>query len=519
MRLKILPLWTLSTLFLALYASGQDRPITQPEASPSWSEIGPLLDRVSALPVEFSADLGLAILQQAKSTIPHPEAIDFLNRLFDSARTARYQTSFLYAGHNYATSSAATEAGSLRHQTADALSIQTRVVQQMLHDSPDLAAGRFADIQVTPKRATCADPTIQDLNSYYEALRALFADENVITFNGESRPMFLLDRVREAVTPEQIVPLLYALSSIDPDRENGRALFQIASSNLDAMTATGRELDALDMNLNVAMQRLGTYAQQRHVPLTGLAIAYRSFLVRSAATPTCEGDPHARKYTAINFNTVRRYLDQEGQTIVAVLIPDDVQTMDTGAAAIDPSVTVLEGLPQSLEQRLTRPPGVLDDVRPPPQTTEQDATAALATLTQQDPQGCDLCLFQAHIRLFATLTARQPAGATLRKLLLAQVDYISQNSIEQKDPAAYLAALQTLIATSRPNPISASSKPLSPAGDRTHGYAIPELTAEAAALREHLLLSNDPVLSTYMRFEIMFHMLYKPVIFVSAPVA
>ena len=384
----------------------------------------------------------------------------------------------------------------------------------MLKYSTGIAAQRFADIQLIPQRATCADPTVQDLSSYYEALQTLSADPKVVSFSAEPRAQFLLDRFREAVTPEQIVPLLIVLSRIDPGPEDGQAELQFAAADLDKMTASGRELDALDITLNGALQSLATYAERRHLSLVNLAIAYRNFLIRSATTPSCSGDPHARKYTSVNFNIFRSRLGPEALSIVPSLTPSDVQSMDTGAAAIDPAVSTLAGLPQDLQQRLANT-HTFSELKAPIPTTEEDASAALASITHgDDPEGCDLCLFQAHIRLFELLTSRQSSSGTLRKLLLAEVTYLSHNSIEQQNPAAFLAPVKSLIETSRATAAPANSNRMLPAGDRTKGYALPELSAESGLLREQLLLSDDPIISAYMQFETLFHVLYNPTTFV-----
>ena len=518
MKMKTFLLWTTAAFCLPHGGAGQEMLKTESRVPPTWTEVKPLLELVATQRVEYRADLGLAILRQAHSVIPEADAMVFMEDLFASAHTARYQTRFIYAARNRETSSEAIEANSLRIEAADALAIQSKVVEQMLKDSPEIAAQRFSEIHPIPQRATCADPTVQDLSSYYEALQTLSADPKVVAFNAEPRAQFLLDRFREAVTPEQIVPLLIVRSRIDSGPEDGQAELQFAAANLDRMTASGRELDALDTTLSRALQSLTTYAERRHLSLMNLALVYRSFLVRSATTPACGGDPQTRKYTYVNFNTFRSRLNQEAQSVVSALPPADVRTPDQGAPALDPQVSTLAGLPRALQQRLPNANNFYD-FRSPTPTTEDDASTALATLTQAGlPGGCDLCLFQTHIRLFEVLTRRQSSGSPIRTLLLAEVKYLSQNPIEEQDPAAFLSPLKSLIETSRASAASANPNPMFPPGDRSKGYALPELSAEPDVLRQQLLLSNDPIISTYMQFETLFHVFYSPTAFVGPAV-
>ena len=124
MRSKAFPLWALTALCFADHCAGGQQVLkTESPAPPAWTEIKPLLEHVSNLRVEYRADLGLSILRQAQSVIPRSDAINFMNSVFDSAHTARYQTSFFYAARDRDTSSEAIESNNLRIKTADALSI------------------------------------------------------------------------------------------------------------------------------------------------------------------------------------------------------------------------------------------------------------------------------------------------------------------------------------------------------------------------------------------------------------
>ena len=507
MKGKLVLLWTLSILCPARFVAGQQDVQAVRPVKPAWPELQPFLDQISTLRVEYRSDLGLSVIRQAHDAVPSAVAKNFLDDLFYSAHTASYQTGFIYAAYTSKTSSKAPEADSLFMKRVDALSIQSSVVEEMLRTSPDAAAQRFTEIRLSPQRATCADPLVQDLSSYYETLKVFSADSRVKTFGVQPRAQYLLDRFNEALTPEQIVPLLTVLPQLDLQQEDAQAALQIAANNLEHMNASARELTALGRKLYIAFQHLSNYAEQRQLSLTSLLVGYRTFLVANAMNHTCEGDPDTRKQTSENFNVfLPRLYHQESQSVISPISIEDIQTPDQGAPASDPRVLTFSELPATVKQLLADVSS-LPKVQTSIPATEEDVAAAMAILSKDNVStDCELCLFQGYIRLFDALIWQQPSGNLVRTLLSSEVKYLSKNSIEVQNPAAFLVPLKSLIETSRASSVPPTSIP---SGSRsTEGVvrrsSAPKLSIEPTFLREHLLLSDDPIISVYMRYETMF---------------
>ncbi len=507
MRGKLVLLWTLSILCPARFVAGQQDVQAVRPIKPTWPELQPFLDRISTLRVEYRSDLGLSVIRQAHSVVPSAIAKNFLDDLFYSAHTASYQTAFIYAASNHEISSKALEADSLFMKRVDALSIQANVVEEMLRTSPEAAAQRFTEIRLSPQRATCADPLVQDLSPYYETLKVLFADLRVRTFGAEPRAQYLLDRFNESLTPEQIVPLLTVLPQIDLEPEDAQAALQIAANNLEHMNASARELTVLDRKLYVAVQYLSNYAERRQLSLTNLLVAYRTFLLANAMNHTCAGEPDTRKRTAENLNVFLSRLHSQGsESVISLISLEDAQIPDRGAPALDPRVFTFGELPATVNQLLADVSS-LPKIQTSTPVTEEDVAAVMATLTKDNAStACELCLFQGYIRLFDGLIWQQPSGDLVRTLLSSEVKYLSKNSMEDQNPAAFLVPLKNLIETSRASSVPPSSIPSGsrPTGGVMRRSPAPKLSIEPTFLREHLLLSDDPIISVYMRYETMF---------------
>lgn len=506
MRSTVL-LCTLSILCAARFVAGQQKDRAAQPVEPTWIELQPLLDQLSVLRVEYRSDLGLSVLRHASDAVPSAITKNFLDDLFYSAHTASYQTGFIYAASNHEISSKALEAGSLFTNRVDALSIQSKVVEEMLRMSPEAAAQRFTEIHLNPQRATCADPLVEDLSSYYETLKVLFSDPRVITFGAEPRAQYLLDRFHEALTPEQIVPLLTVLPQLHLQQEDAQAALQIAANSLEQMDVSARELTALDRKLYIAIQYLSNYAETRQLSLTNLLIAYRTFLVENAMSHTCAGDPDTRKLTSENLNVFRsRLLYQGSQSVISPISLEDAQTPVQGAPALDPRVFTFGGLSPIVTQ-LQTDVSSLPQIETSTAPSEEDVAAAIATLTKHNTSAdCKLCLFQGYIRLFDGLIRQQPPGNLVRTLLSSEVSYLSKNSTEEENPAAFLVPLKGLIENSRASSVPSTSIPR---GSRSTGglmrrSSAPNLSVEPTFLREQLLSSDDPIIAVYMRYEAIF---------------
>ncbi len=507
MRGKLVLLWTLSILCPARFVAGQQDVQAVRPVQPAWPELQSFLDQISTLRVEYRSDLGLSVIRQAHDAVPRGIARNFLDDLFYSAHTASYQTAFVYAASNHEISSKALEADSLFMKRVDALSIQANVVEEMLWTSPEAAAERFTEIRLSPQRATCADSLVQDLSPYYETLKLLFADLRVRTFGAEPRAQYLLDRFNEALTPEQIVPLLTVLPRLELEQEDFQAALQIAANNLEHMHASARELTVLNRKLYIAIQYLSSHADQSQLSLTNLLVAYRTFLVANAMSHTCAGDPDTRKLTSGNLNEFLSRLRSQGSvSVISPISIEDAPISDRGAPALDPRVFTFGELSATVNELLTDV-NSLPKIQTSTPATEEEVAAAMATLTKDNVStDCDFCVFQGYIRLFDGLIWQQPSGNLVRTLLSSEVKYLSKNSMEEKNPAAFLVPLKSLIETSRASSVPPSSV-LS--GSRFTGSVMrrssaPKLSIEPTFLREQLLLSDDPIISVYMKYETMF---------------
>ncbi len=517
--------WLLCLLANAtLLAQQHSLPVQPPDpepATPTWKQVQPLLDRVSGMAPEYNADLGFAILDKGAKVIPDAAREAALDHIFTAAPSAHYATAFFYAG-NSSNSSAGAEVRALHSVPVDALSIQSKVVELTLKTSPELAGRRFADIVVTPRRSACSDPTVQDLTAYYHALQLLYADPKVDTIAGESRSVFLMERVRDARTPEQLAPLIIALHYIDPSPADSETAVGFLVANLDQTAATDREMRVLWVPFNSGLQLISTQLRRRGVSDAPLVAAYRRFAVRSLSSEACADSTDSCSNIINNFNSFLRRELPETQQMAAPLTAADLQSTSRGDSAVDPSIAPCDGLSPQFQQMLSGPTDIVEMLTPthpaaPAPLIDDIHTMIQYALTPSVDVTCPLCLFQSRELLLATAERKLPPGEGVQAVLIAEVHLLSQNPIEDQDPPALLDPLKRLITTSRP--VSAKDQARFNELTRKGGRAMPAPSPDAGTLQAELHNSSDAIIATYLAFEDLFQLQYAPQYITSGPIA
>jgi hypothetical protein len=484
------------------------------EGAPSPTEVTQALRRVSGLPVEYQADLGLTILSAQPKSITLLQKRRFLLGLFRTSASARYPFLRIDAAH-HRQSLAGQEQNALRFSKVSALDIRTRIVEYALAEMPAFAVRLYGDIRLEPTSAHCEDASVVNVSSYYAVTRYLIEDQRITSIQGMTKARYLSTLASQTGTVMQLGPMAELLAGTNvPATELEGASAALATA-MGRMDASDREMVAAELGgaLTKAVASLSNRLAMAKLSSESLWSAYRSFLVNTLAAQSCADYTTDREEVVRRFNALVPHSYVEGGA-VELLDYKQLAPKSRGGVASDGEIPVDVGLfPQfqriavahdarmAQEYRL-RQPGTIE-----PEDSDIEAVLRYTTSNKQD-SSCSLCEFYAKSTMFFLLMDLLPAGHDLERAINGEVDYLSFNTIELDDPPAWILFLQQILNVSR----RPSHKALTGMEQQAKkGFVLAATPSpEAKVIRGSLSRSADPIVSTYIGVDQLLHLPYQP---------
>ena len=476
----------------------------------SQSQIGEYLDQLGGLPAEYKADLGFDVLENNWKTIPIKTKVGALTNIFETAPTARHSSPARYAS-KHASSYARQDAQFVTATGLDALDIQTRSVRLALRDMPTLAVDLFSRISVSTKRATCADPLVENLSSYYDTAAVLMGDDRVRIIEGQKKANSFLDLVMAAKTPETMTPLISILSQVQIDINDLHLVVSYIAQNLEHADASDREMNALYEPLASGMSKLVAKLREKGVPESKLLVAYRNFLTSNLSRQYCTDTTSDRALIASSFNDL---LSPKASQPPSKIGWKELEAKSADGEAVDPKIP-MDDVPKLPLKRILKASeartlelyrdGQSSSIQPEGADVMEVLSYAASPITGQNE--CNPCLLEAHQEVFAMLQMSQPAGHYLEEVTTAEIDFLTYSQIEEIDPPSFLMVLKVLVNISRPVSDEARKALLN---DVMKGKSRPYIPSEDREfVRTQLHNSNDRIIKAYMAYEDAFKPEYR----------
>lgn len=484
--------------------------VTKYEANPPLSEISSFLDRLDKLKPEYKADLGLTLLENEWTAIPTKKRVEELNKIYESASSARYEASFLYAGKNAGRSSASQLAITLQALQGDTLDIETRAIHLFLRDMPARAASRFAGIALPNERSTCSDPLVKDLSSYYRTLGLLMRDGRIVNIASQDKRLFLIGAAQAARTPEQLAPLIIELNNISLNQDDLRAIASALTLAFNQSEISDREMSVLSGRIASGLSEFLSRLKTSGVSELPLVAAYRKFLVETLSREACADSTTDRPAIIASFNNLLSD-SSSGQRLEI----RNIQPKVTAGSAIDPLIPLNESLFPQVRRILDAVHARDSEVSPSaaagkgqPESADVHDVLQYAVNPIPGNSGCHLCDFYSRSQLFAFLNNTLAPGQFLETAIASELRFLSYNGMEDEEPPAFLGTLKLLLHLARPVSAEAHRALAATAKDTFVNGLRP--TEDPDFFKKELHSSSDPVISTYAIYEDLFRPEYTP---------
>jgi len=477
-------------------------------AHPSQVQIASLLDQLGGLPAEYKADVGLNVLEYNWSRIPAAKRLGALQAIFDAAPQMLYKANEKYAASQHGTSLAANDTAALEATRIDTLDVQTRAVRLLLlHDMPEKASDLFGEIVLPTRRATCADPLVDDLASYYETLAVLMRDDRVKTIAGQPKADFFLTVVRGANDMERIAPLASIMSKLPFEGDDLRIAVGYLTGDIQQAVASDREEIAFSGPFLAGISELVHRMRDTQASYAQLLTALRSSLTANLTRNYCPDVTAQRTVIASSFNSL---LTPVSPGFPERIDPAKLTPLTAAEPVVDPLIpadeaTVGPAIRRVLFANQERQAENYDSGNPSavePQSSDVDQLLQFALAPVDEGSPCPLCQMDARAQIFLMLQNALPTGRMLESWVNGEVDFLTSSPLEKEDPPAYLLVLKTLIGFSRPVPAE-SRKTLS---DQVRSGLHPLYPLEEPEfVHKELRASANPVIRAYMTYEDLFH--------------
>jgi hypothetical protein len=411
-----------------------------------------LLESAESLRIEFRADIQLSAIEAGR--LSRQQAEQLLERLFRDAPTGR---------HQYKQRDIFDRANTRERKLArafslnlDTLSIRHRVVRAMLPFNAGRARDLFDQIRLEVPRSPCSAGMVYDVAETYDLARAFLNQPHSGTGAGQENSAAILENhLRRVTSPVQLAPLANLLVQAELDRGQFMWLSSILAESLHEITATDRELTAVeaDAALGRAIGRLTARHGELGQPVLPLLQAYRGFLLRSAREERCADNSIDRGKLADSFNQLR---DQSGleQTLKPLLVEELLPQRIGGkahATEIGGRTEFLRLLDRVMTRReiALRRPG--EDPELASAGWESDVAEFMASIDALDPARaeCRPCAFHEKADLYFIFFDLVPAGHLKLRILNGLVEFLANDTMQEEAPLEWLFRVKLLLNLSR----------------------------------------------------------------------
>jgi hypothetical protein len=478
-----------------------------------------VLDRLSGLPVEYRADITLAILQQSSARIPLARQMSLLKDIFYEARHAKYSSSEI---------DAAPVGDTVAHQQVldlswlplDTLDIQARVVTKLRQTDPAGSWRLLQQVTLPSRRATCNDALTETFSSYYKVMASSlqsFPGEKLP--NNKSKTAYLIGQASELKSPVQVRGFVESLAEVHLSGSDLSRVLDELAIRLPLVTGSDREMtgaeDGRKLALTASVSRLVVREKQMGINPVPLLLAYRAFLVRNLRATACADSSLDRNAEAVAFNSLDpAHVGESHKPLTALSEKDLAPAAVRGSADIE-MISAGKVLNQQrhrlflvfvANQKQAHASGSPKDYVQP---IADDVNALLryrpdkAGLTNSDL----LTQYENKISMTELLTTLLPPGPFFQETVETELAYLNLNPIENVSPESWLRPWKELLIVSRP--IDATSLQALEEANLKTGGAIMQPSPSGSMIRTVMhRYESDPVIAAYLAFEDTFRPTY-----------
>jgi hypothetical protein len=469
--------------------SSQARSSVKPAEIP---EVRSLLNDSEALPAEFASDVSLTLVENGFVRNRALKA-KVITRAFEKASTAQDEVMRRPFGASVEETSQGLHAIASSVTGLNRISLQARVVQQVVATDPRKARQLFESMQppqLTP--VSCNENWYFVPDSYYDALAAIlqrdFSDREIADGN---RAGYLSSITRHTQYHVQLVPLARLLSAGDFTEQELRTIVPVYAAMLAEVHG-----DPLSFSILMSapdrvfgtITRLLTSLARRNLDTRALLQAFRDYMVLNFKEPTCDatkssnGPKSSLPAAIVQFNET--FQSRLSAMNLSVIGEDEIKSNAKASGVDEPlpsrwnSLTYFQLLEsvQNLNTPLTQKElaegRTENDAKWLSQA--QDVLTQLSTWSNEGEPEADYFHQKA---IFLETLAQRTIGTSLHaEVLDAFVRFLEQNSYQEVTPVDWFFCAKLLLAKNA-GPNSANSD-----------------------LRR-LVDSREPVLSVYARLQ------------------
>jgi uncharacterized protein (DUF2147 family) len=312
---------TLVTLLLMLAQA-----LSQAGDPPRWPpEVSALVDQARALPAEFHAD---TLIRLAGSTLVR--RAPWKQELIEEAYWAGSHSSLPYLQRADGRSDSVA-ANAVRANGLEALTLQTKAVQEMISLNPGIALRLFEQIPpVRLPKLACSNAFTPDVVAYYQTGMLIFQD----AFTSKQRAhgddlIFLRQVVGSVESPAQVSASLEMAFSVNLTADDRRELLSLLAAELQLISRSDREYGAAEASLVSAINADRVGSSEAAVLLPAL----RSYIVRHVSGRRCTDNISASgrmAKSAEQFNSLAAKLDPTESRYKRISVEEAQATGDDG---------------------------------------------------------------------------------------------------------------------------------------------------------------------------------------------
>jgi hypothetical protein len=371
-------------------------------------------DMAGAAPPEFAADALLRVVESGKLA-DRGARRDLVEQAFRLAASAKFPVRMVGLPGVLTD----TASGSLSRAYVlklDALSLESRAVQDMLRIDPAKARELFGEItRPTLAPLTCDDALVYEPSDFYQALSAVVNGTFSQKERGKEEHLnFLLDYLGQTTSPTQLAPLAQAIQSVGGTAAQRQILWARFNGLLESLQPDDRSFS-------------GSLPMLTFLGLPEIQVSLEKYRQKSHG---CEGDAPAG--TAAGNQQQKKpttpKIDPYWQSAAAQ------QLLQAGRKLRFASSTELRT--------------EVDRSTPEWQQQFADYLNLLAGWTP-DQENSEADYYHEKCNAYSALIELAPPGPQSDKILADYVDFISNSGLYQKSPAEWLLEPHTVLDRAR----------------------------------------------------------------------
>ncbi len=357
-------------------------------------------------------------------------------------------------------------------QNLDATSLRCRAVKAMLPVDGALALRMFREIpQPAPAPLSCKDALAYDLSAYYETLAEVAGKAFTPAEIEEEEPFKLLAGYVQGVAfPAQVAPVARMLASAAVTRPHLETLAATFAGRLKELAGDDRSFsDSISRQggAGPAIAALAARCKQLEIPTAGLVEAYRSYMVRHFRSARCEDGGEApdisfgmavspddeKRADPVAYFNERLREDPVPPLAAEDLAPSKLEGSASGTRPCDSQdcrhiaelyrslVFGKDGLPYTQQQKATG-------------EWQAQAKEFLTALAEWKGDGLPAAeLFQQKCWFYSEIASVTPNGPNRVMVLRAFLDFLKQNTFQQKSRIEWFLPVNSLIARASLDPL------------------------------------------------------------------